>query len=95
MAVDEVTKSNVAEMSVEPTLTAVASPLLLMAATVVLDELHNAVVVKSCVLAQPPDNVPVAVNCCVIPLGILVLAGATAIDDTWDEVSVAVPVTPS
>lgn len=91
VAVGEVTRSNIAEMSVEPTLTAVASPVLLMVAIVVLDELQIADVVKSCVLAQP-DNVPVAVNCCFVPLGILVLVGVVAIDATADEVSVVEPV---
>jgi hypothetical protein len=88
VAVGEVNRSNVAEMSVEPTATAVASPALLMVAIVVLDELQIADVVRFCVLMQPPDNVPVAVNCCIVPLGILALTGATASDDTWDEVSV-------
>jgi hypothetical protein len=92
----EVTLENVAVMFVLPSATAVANPVLLMVAIVVLDELQIADAVKFCVLLQAPDdNVPVAVNCCIVPLGILALTGATAIDDTSDEVSVAVPVTPS
>ena len=55
---------------------------LLIVATVVLDELQNAAVVKFCVLLPQLDNVPVAVNCCVSPFGILTLAGVTAIDAT-------------
>jgi hypothetical protein len=94
VADDEVTESNIAVMAVDPTSTAVARPVLLIVATVVLDELQIADAVRSCVLPQPV--VPVAVNCCVVPLAILAFPGATAIVDTWDEVSVAEPeVTPS
>jgi hypothetical protein len=82
-------------MAVEPTATAVASPfepdVLLIVATVVLDELHIADVVKSCMVRS--DNVPVAVNCCAVPLAILLPVGVTAIDATADEVSVTEPVT--
>jgi hypothetical protein len=78
-------------MAVEPTATAVASPALLIVATVVLDELQIADVVKFCMVRS--DNVPVAVNCCVVPLAILLPAGVTSIDATADEVSVVEPVT--
>ncbi|HUI67458.1 MAG TPA: hypothetical protein VL087_04555 [Nitrospirota bacterium] len=94
VADDEVTESDIAVIAVKPKSTAVASPVLLTAAIVVLDELQIADFVKSCMLLQ--TNVPVAVNCCVVPLGILAFPGTTAIDDTWDEVNVAGPeVTPS
>jgi hypothetical protein len=93
---DEATESNIAEMTVEPSATAVASPCdrgaLLMVATAVLDEVHVAHVVKPCMVLS--DNVPVAMNCRVVPLAILALRGVTAIDATLDEVSVAEPVTP-
>jgi len=91
VADDDGTESNIAVMVVEPTSTAVASPVLLIVAVVILDELQIADVVKSCVLPQP--NIPLAVNCCSVPLAILALPGATAIDDTWDEVSVVESVT--
>ncbi len=94
VADDEVFESNIAVMSVEPTPTAVARPELLIVEVVILDELQIADVVKSSRLPQP--NVPVAVNCCAVPLAILAFPGVTAIEDTWDEVSVAGPeVTPS
>ena len=48
-------------MVVEPVPTEVANPAVLMVATVRVDELHAAVLVKFCVL--PSLNVPVAVNC--------------------------------
>lgn len=80
VADDEVTESNIAVMAADPTSTAVARPVLLIVATVVLDELQIADAVKSCVLLQP--NVPVALNCCVVPLAMLAFPGATARDDT-------------
>jgi len=96
VAVGDVTTSNVAEMSVEPTSTAVASPfepgVSLTVATVVFDVVQVANDVTSCVLVQLLDSVPMAVNCCFVPLGILVLVGVVAIDATADEVSVVEPV---
>ena len=81
---DEVTESKIAVMFVEPTVRAVASPLvpaiLLIEATAVLDEAQVAHVVRSCVLAS--SNVPVAENCCVNPCGAFTVNGATAIDCT-------------
>jgi hypothetical protein len=58
-----------------PIATAVASPELLIVATVVLDELQVAEAVKSCLL--PSLNVPVAVNCWVVPVVIDGFPGVT------------------
>jgi len=62
--------------------TPVASPwvpaVLLIVATLVFDEDHVAVSVKSWMV--PSLKVPVAVNCCVLPAAIDALVGVTAID---------------
>jgi hypothetical protein len=88
---------NVARMVVVPMLTAVANPwepaALLIVATPMLDEDHVATAVKFCVLESA--NVPVAVNCWVVPLAILALGGDNVIDDKVDELNVAIPDTPS
>ena len=68
----------VARIVVEPAPTAVTRPAVLIVATVPAEELHVAVLVRSCVV--PSLNVPVALNCCVWPLVIEELAGVTAID---------------
>jgi hypothetical protein len=90
VAEDEGTESNVAVMMAVPTSTAVASPfepdVSLTVATAVLDVAQVTNDVTSCVL-QLPDKVPMAVNCCVVPLAILVPVGDVAIDATADEVS--------
>src|SRR5256885_10167373 len=49
---------------------------LLIVATVVAFEVHCTVLVKFCVL--PPVKLPVAVNCWVVPKGVLVAAGVIA-----------------
>ena len=51
----------VARIVVEPVPTAVARPAVLIVATVPAEELHVAVLVRSCVV--PSLNVPVALNC--------------------------------
>src|SRR6266851_4058746 len=71
----------VAEIVEVPTPAAVASPVLLIVATVAVPEAHTALP-STCV--ELSLNVPVAVNCCVAPLGIDGFAGVTAM-----EVSVA------
>jgi hypothetical protein len=82
---------SVAEIVTGPGATAVASPALLIVAQVVSDEAHVTWLVKFSV--DPSDNVPVAVNCSVSPMGRLVLAGVTAID--WSAAAVTVkPVDP-
>ncbi len=100
MSVDEgeETKSIVAVMAAAPMSTAVASPfepsVSLTVATAVFDVVQVANDVTSCVLVQLLDNnVPMAVNCCFVPFGILVLDGVVTIDATKDDVSEAEPVT--
>ncbi len=92
-------ESSVAVMVAAPTSMAVASPfkpsVSLTVATAAFDVVQVANEVTSCVLVQPLDNVPMAVNCCFVPLGILVLVGVVTIDDTADEVSDAKPETVS
>jgi hypothetical protein len=94
---DDVTESKTAVTFVVPTARAVASPFdpaaLLRVATDVLDEFQVDQVVRFCVVLS--TNVPLALNCTFNPWGTFTVAGATAIDCTGDEVSVAVPVTPS
>ena len=63
--VEAVRPLNVAEIVVEPTVTAVASPLELIVATAVVLELQVVDVVTSLVLLS--EYVAVAVNCCVRP----------------------------
>jgi hypothetical protein len=76
------TLPEVAVMVLEPTAAAVAFPLvpdvLLIVATAVFDELQVTDVVRTCVVLF--EYVPVAVNCCVVPLAMLGLDGVTAID---------------
>jgi hypothetical protein len=78
----------VAVMVAVPAVRAVARPLLLIPATVVLDELQVTCVVISRVV--PSEKVPVAVNCWVAPPGTLGLAGVIAIEDRVPEVTVRV-----
>jgi len=77
---------------VVPAVTAAASPFepvaLLIVATLVLDELQVAEAVKSCVVLF--ENVPVAVNCRVVPFAIEGLIGVTAIDASVAAVTVRV-----
>lgn len=61
-----------------PRLRAVTSPLTVIEAMLVFEELHVTVPVMSCVV--PSENVPVAVNCCNVPSGIDGDAGVTAIE---------------
>jgi len=80
-------------MVVLPVATPLARPALLIVATEVFEELQVAVLARFWVL--PSLNVPVAVNCCVVPLAIDGFAGVTAIDDSTAAVTVSVvdPVT--
>jgi hypothetical protein len=66
----------VAVMFVLPVATAVAKPLAAIVATLVLDEVHVAELVRSFVLLS--EYIPVAVNCCVAPAAIDAEAGVTA-----------------
>src|SRR6266481_9863395 len=67
---------------------AVPSPAALIVATVVVNELQVTELVRFCV--ELSLNVPVAVNCCVVPLGIEALAGVTAMDTSVAAVTVNV-----
>ncbi len=82
------TLPDVALMVEVPVATAVARPPAVMVATLLVAELHVAVLVRSCWLES--EYVPVAVNCCVRPLAIDGLAGATEIDDSVGAVTVSV-----
>ncbi len=77
---------------VEPAATGVATPLepaaLLIVATPVLDELQVTDVVRFRV--EPSEYVPVAVNCWVVPLATLGLAGVTARETSVAGVTVRV-----
>jgi hypothetical protein len=81
-----------AVITVEPALTAVASPFepaaLLTVATPVLEELQVAEAVRSCVV--PFENVPTALNCSVVPLAMEGLLGVTAMEDSVAAVTVSV-----
>src|SRR5690349_20402585 len=72
-------------MVVVPEPTAVARPALLTVATPGLVELHTTVFVTSCVL--PLVYVPVAMNCCVLPITTEALAGVTPIDTNAGSVT--------
>ncbi len=61
---------------------------LLIAATVVLDELQVTDAVRFCVV--PSEYVPVAVNCLVVPQALVGLEGVIEIDDSVAEVTVSV-----
>ena len=67
-----------AEIVVLPADVPVASPLLLIVATVVFDEFQPTWLVIFCVLLS--EYVPVAVNCCVAPVETVALTGVTAIE---------------
>lgn len=85
---------DVAVIVVLPIVLAVARPVAAIEATELVVELQVAVAVKSWV--EPSVYVPVAVNCCSTPSGIVAFPGVTAIDTRFGAVTVnlAVPVTP-
>jgi hypothetical protein len=73
------TAPDVAVITVEPTANALARPeLAFTVATAGVPEVQVTLLVKSAVLVS--ENVPVAVNCCVTPSGMLGMLGVTAID---------------
>ena len=72
------TEPTVAVMVELPTLTAVASPELLTVTTLPDEEVQVAKLVTSCVVLSV--KVAVAVNCWVVPAGIVALEGVTAIE---------------
>src|SRR5216684_3780152 len=79
----------VAEIVEVPVPTAVPSPVLLIVATVAVAEAHAALP-STCV--ELSLNVPVAVNCCVAPLGIDGFAGVTAMEVSVAAVTVSTAV---
>lgn len=85
--------AKVAAMVVVPSLTAVANPVLLIVATPVIDEDHVATVVKFCGVES--TNVPVAVNCWLVPLAMRALIGDKAIEVSGDDLNAAEPELPS
>jgi hypothetical protein len=89
---EPVTDDDVAVITVCPVPTLVARPLvtdaLLTVATAVLLEFQVTVAVMSCVV--PSVYTPVAVNCAVVPSGILGIAGVTVIDTNAAGVTVKV-----
>jgi hypothetical protein len=82
------TAPSVAEMFEVPMLSPVARPLTVIEAMLVMDDFQVTTPVTSCTL--PSEKVPVAVNCCAIPRGMLAFAGDTAIEVTTAEVTVRV-----
>jgi hypothetical protein len=90
------TPEKVELMVAVPSETAVANPfepaISPMVATPAFEEVQVAHVVNDCVVASA--NVPVAVNCWVVPLAILAAVGKMSIDATEDDVNVANPDTP-
>ena len=92
-AVEPLIEPRTAVMVLVPAATLVACPLLLIVATLGFEELHRTDAMMSCV--ELSLNVPVAVNCFVLPMGIVELLGVTAIETMLAAVTVsdAVPVT--
>src|SRR5262245_21917324 len=86
-----VTLPSVAVMFVVPVATPVASPVLEIVATAVLDDAQVTWLVTS--RLEPSENVPMAANCWVWPLATLGLAGVTAMDTKDEELTVS-PVEP-
>ncbi len=92
----ETTELYVAKMAVVPVLTEVTSPFVpdvLNVATVLTEDIHVTQGVRSCLALF--TSVPEAVNCCVVPLAMLALAGLTTIDATGEDMRSAVPVIPA
>ncbi len=90
---DPETAPNVAVMVVLPVAALLAKPWPLMPAAAALDELQTTEPLMSCVLESL--NVPVAVNCFVVPTAMLDPAGVTASETSVAPVTVsdAVPLT--
>src|SRR5256885_6546003 len=86
--VEPVTDPEDALMVAVPVAMLIARPVLLTVASEVAFELHVAVEVRFCEL--PSVNVPMAVNCCVVPSEIDGLAGVTAIETNAAAVTVNV-----
>ena len=86
--VDPVTDPEIAEMVVVPPPVPVARPPLEIVATPCDEELQFTVLVRFCVLPSVYD--PVAVNCLVLPKGIVGIAGVTVIESKAAGVTVNV-----
>jgi hypothetical protein len=85
-SVEPVMLPTVAEIVEVPVPTVVATPVLLIVATVAVPDAHTALL-STCV--ELSLNLPVAVNCCVAPLVIDGFAGVTAIDTSVAGVTVS------
>jgi hypothetical protein len=68
----------VAVMVAVPVTAVLAMPLVAMAATFALEDVHATCVVRFCVV--PSLKFPVAVNCCELPSAMLEALGVTVID---------------
>jgi hypothetical protein len=92
--VDPLIDPNAALIVVLPLATLLTTPLLLMAAAAGLVELHITEFEISCTLLSL--NVPVAVNCLLVPTAMVEFAGVTAIDTRLAPVTVSevAPLTP-
>jgi hypothetical protein len=86
--VEPLTAPEAALIVLVPAATPVAKPPALIVATLVVCEVHVAVLVRFCV--ELFEKVPVAVNCCVLPFAIDGFAGVTAIDTSVGAVAVTV-----
>src|ERR1700735_2504679 len=86
--VEPLTAPDAALIVLLPVATPVANPPAAIVATEVVCELHVTVLVKFCV--ELSENVPVAVNCFVVPLAIEGFAGVTAIDSSVAALTVRV-----
>ena len=73
-----VTDPEVATIDTVPRFRAVAAPLTVIDANVGCEELHVTVLVMSWVV--PSENVPFALNCSMMPSGIVLVAGVTTIE---------------
>ena len=80
------TAPEVALMVVVPAVNAVTRPLLLIAATAVLIEVQVTKLVTSCIV--PSEKAPIAVNCRVVPPGMVGLAGVTVMEERLADVTV-------
>jgi len=76
--VDPVTVAKVALTVADPVPTPVARPVLFTLTVAIVSEAQVTVELRSCML--PSLNVPVAINCCVVPNATEGFAGVTAID---------------
>jgi hypothetical protein len=84
------TAPEAASILLVPVATPVANPPAVIVTTPAVCEVHVTVLVRFCV--ELSENVPVAVNCFVVPLAIEGFAGVTATDTSVAEVTVRVVV---